>query len=85
MLNMNNIKSNAVYKKRELQLNEFTRKNYDVVRFWTWRRRWNKAYVKRDLFSVITYLCEVWDIAEQASICAYRTYTFIYFNDRSFR
>ncbi len=35
--------------KRELQLNEFTRLNNDVRRFWTWRRRWDGSYVKRDL------------------------------------
>ncbi len=41
--------------KRELQLNEFTRYNNDVGQFWTWRRRWDEAYVKRDRFNVITY------------------------------
>ncbi len=42
--------------------------------------------VKRDLFNVITYYMTSWTrIAEQASICVYKAYTFFFFlNDRSF-
>ncbi len=49
------------------------------------RAIWDLAYVKRDLFNVITYHMKSWThIAEQASICVYKTYTF-FLNDRSFR
>ncbi len=65
-----NTKSNGIYKNRELQLNEFTRKNNNVEQFWTWRRRWDGAYVKRDLFNIITYNVKSGTrIAEQAIIC----------------
>ncbi len=45
-------------------------KNNDVEQFWTWRRRWDGAYVKRDLFNIITYNVKSGThIAEQTSIC----------------
>ncbi len=54
--------------------------NNDAGWFWTLRRRWDGAYVKRDLFNVITYYVKSGTrIAEQARICVYNAHLFYFF------
>ncbi len=72
-----NTKSNAVYKKRELQLNEFTRKTTMSDNF---ELGGEDEMEPTSSVTFSTYVKSGTRIAEQASICVYKAYTlFIYF------
>ncbi len=68
-------KSNAFYKKMRVTTQRVYGKTTMSGRFWTLRRRWDEAYVNRDLFSVITWITR---ITEQASICVFIKHIHLY-------